>query len=1481
MRKHLPTRIYRLKILKHILSGLIWSLLVLYGVAIASFHLPYVQTKLGTEVAHLIGDELKTEVHIGNVNLGYLNRFIIDDVVIFDQQHGEMLRVGRLSTKVELLPLLEGRISISSIQLFGAHVKLTRPDEKSPANFQFVIDALASSDTTSHTPLDLHINSIIIRHSSASYDQMDAKQQARFDTKHLRFSDISAHIILKELTDDSLNINVKRLAMKEQSGLNINHLAFKYEMGDKDAHLSDLTLTLPHSTLSVDHLSATYESRKRLIETVAYKLNSIEAHFTISDMSFLQPTLSSYNHTISLATSAEGTGTSIRIPELNISASENAFQLKAYGWATNLDQHYPAWQIFLDKASLSADGLRMIQNELNGVPAFVGNLGKIDINGHFDGTTEGVASAHSFIMTDVSKLKVDLIKYKEESWNGEIHATNVNMEQLLPEQSLGTLTANLSFTGSKSRIYFKGDIPQLEYKNYSYRNIAVNGSYNTADIFGGNHYTAKGNGKIQIDDANLKASIATNWSKAGRKIDAQIEGAVNHIKPKELHLSDKWGDAVFSGSFLSDLRGSNLNDAEGTIEMRQFAISDSTDTYTIDHLKITSGFDAKGRILHIDGDMGKAELTGKFNWDTLPQSFINYIASQLPTLPGLPPTNKSVTNDFALNMVLSDSEWMQRIVGIPFRLNAPMTLNATINDLTHNFHVDGRMPSFTYDGESYKDAIIQLDTPGDTIKCDLSLKKTMGDHSEMDLALLANAYDNQLQSCLTWDNSSAVQPTKGELNAITQLYSDEKGLPEAHIHIQPSHATLGVAKWNIIPCDIFYSDKNLTVENFSIEHNQQHLSINGVASEQSTDTLRVDMKDIDVSYVLNLVDFHAVEFNGLATGHAYATNLFNVPKAQADLMVKKFTFEGGRMGTLQAHAQWNNEEEQIDIHAIADDGNDAITRINGYVSPVGEDIMLDIKGEGTYIDFVYNYTNSFLDNVTGHAYGDLKLVGPLGEMDLLGSLVIDGHATVKPLGTTYTLQHDTIKFIRNDIRINRAQINDYDGNSAFITGGIHHDHLSKLTFDLDIEAEQFLSYDFPDFGNEIFCGKVYASGTVDLHGRPGEVVINCNATPLRPTVFFYNASSNDAVSNQEFITWREKQDSLSGPLGNNTAYVTRQQDDDIPTDIYINFLINTTPQATLRLLMDQKTGDYITLNGSGVMRASYHNKGAFMLYGTYLVDHGTYGITIQNIIKKNFQFKEGGTIVFGGNPMNAALQLQASHTVNGVSLSDLNIGNSFTNNTIRVNCLMNIQGQAGAPRVEFDLDMPTVNSEEKQMIRSIISSEQEMNQQVLYLLGVGRFYTQGINNAEANNQEYGQTELAMQSFLSGTLSSQINDVISHVIKNDNWNFGANISTGTEGWHNAEYEGLVSGSLFNNRLLINGQFGYRDNARQATPSFIGDFDIRYLLQPNGNLALKVYNQTNDRYFTKSSLNTQGVGIILKRDFNNIGDLLFKNWKNHHK
>ena len=52
-----------------------------------------------------MSETLGTEVSVGRVHLGFLNRIIIDDVVILDQQQKEMLKASRLSAKVELLPL--------------------------------------------------------------------------------------------------------------------------------------------------------------------------------------------------------------------------------------------------------------------------------------------------------------------------------------------------------------------------------------------------------------------------------------------------------------------------------------------------------------------------------------------------------------------------------------------------------------------------------------------------------------------------------------------------------------------------------------------------------------------------------------------------------------------------------------------------------------------------------------------------------------------------------------------------------------------------------------------------------------------------------------------------------------------------------------------------------------------------------------------------------------------------------------------------------------------------------------------------------------------------------------------------------------------------------------------------------------------------------------------------------------------------------
>ena len=1452
--------------LKHIINWCVWSLLALYVGFVILIHLSCTQEFLGKQVASALSDELGTEVNISRVELGFPNRLILDDVLVYDQAQEEMLRVGRLTAKIEFLPLAKGRISISSAQLFGTHAMLYKTDSLSAPNFQFVLDSLASQDTTSNSSLNLRINSLIIRHSSVTYDQRDIPQTPQqFNTKHLGISDISAHIILKELQSDSLNVNVKRLAFKEVSGLQVDRLSLRLEANNREARVKEFKLQLPHSEINFDSICATYDS-EHLMESIQYQAAIHAPSLVLTDLKCFMPELQSFPQTFKFESTVSGSADAVNCPKLSITSNDHSLELQAKGYANNISKQIQG-HVDIPNIHISQALLQQCKQSFNQIPDELLRLGDVHINGVVSRNEKGTIKSNADIHAGVGNAVLQFSLDKDKHFDGHLNTESFMLGKVLDNPDFGKLATQIKVSGTTDNITAEGEVKNFEYKSYPYQNINLSATYQKGDVYA----------VLQVDDPNVQAALSGELRKSQRST-VKLSGYIKDMKPKALNLSDQWGETKFSTSIDADFIASKLNDAEGSLILDDFEMQDIDSLgsyYHMDNLQIKSGYTEGKHFLHMEGDMGEADIIGDFDWNTLPQSFINYVASKLPTLPSLPKATKTTDNDFEIRLMLTDTDWMQKLLGVPLSIERPLELNASIDDKNKLLDVQGELPMFTYNGSRYQNATVNISTKKDTLDFQLNVKKMMEEGGEMDLMLSGNAAVNLLNTSLHWDHMDFMEPdksTNGTINTITQLYTNEEDKAEAHIRVLPSMVMIGERPWNLEPSDIIYSAKHLMVDHFAINHNRQHLIIDGVASESPLEALTIDLREFDVAYILNLVDFHSVSFEGNASGIATVKGAFGDFEASTDLTVDDFRFETGRMGTLIANAEWNKEKQQIDIEAVADNGTESQTIINGYVSPVREDINLDIQANGTSIEFCRSFTSSFLHGVEGQAYGHVVLYGPLGELNLTGEIVADGKATVTALNTTYTLQKDTVHLIPNRIIFDHCKIADREGHTGIVNGNINHQNFSNFTFDVDIEAQNLLAYDFPEFNGDIICGTVYATGSADLHGRPGEVVINCFATPEPRSVFAYNATNPDAISRQEFITW-------------NNEYSIQQQEKrkqetaDLAsaTNIYINFNIDATPTGTLKILMDATTNDYITLNGNGAIKASFHNKGPFHMFGTYTVESGTYGITIQNIIKKNFVFQNGGTIIFGGDPFNANLNLQAQYTVNGVSLSDLNLGNTFGSNTVRVNCLMNIQGTPGAPHVEFDFELPTVNAEENQMIRSVIASEQEMNQQVLYLLGIGRFYTQGANNAQS--QEYGQTQLAMQSFLSGTVSSQINEVLSQIIKSNDWNFGANISTGNEGWHNAEYEGLVSGRMLNNRLLINGQFGYRDNATQATPSFIGDFDIQYLLNPNGNLAVKVYNQTNDRYFTRSSLNTQGVGLIMKKDFNGIRELF--QWKKQKK
>lgn len=1453
---------------KRIINITIWTLIGLYTAIIILLHIPSIQTYIGGCVADALCDKFGTKVKVGRVDLGFINRLILDDSYMQDKNGEQMLRVSRISVKINLLALANGQIEITSAQFFGLHANLYKATPEAKPNFQFVIDALASKDSTKQkTPLDLQINSLIIRNGEISYRVLSRPSRpGKFSADDINARNISAHIIINRITDDSLNVKVKRIAFDERCGFKLKSLSLSAIACRTKTKIENFKLELPATLIQIPSLQASYRMKNGQIEMPTLQFDgSIKApYISPSDLAVFVPTLTRLNMRPALDIQFNGTGSSLTVNKISINTTDGSLQLVANGGVKNYPAN-PSWYTNIDQLKAGQQAISNIYAVATGknVPNIIERLGNVQITGYVGGDKKNIASEGK-LNTSLGNLTLAFDK-RGDKITAHMETVRFDIGSLVNDNKLGHISANLNVHGSsKDNFAAQGRVYDFDYNGYKYRSLNLNATYRNKRL----------EGKANIDDPNVQLTAIGTFVNNGAKPNLQLKANIAHFEPNTLRLTDKWQQTAFAANIACDIKGSDINNADGSIELHDFAMRGPETEYNINNVSVKTGYNNGNHFLDVDSDFGTIDINGHFSYNTIVRSVLNMVAAKLPTIPGLTHKPQREFNDFTLNASLNSTEWMNRLLGIPLEIHRPLNISGEIDDKNEKINLWCDVPSFTFNGNRFSDAFVNVESPSDTLKADIRIKKLADRGKYMALHLNAGASDNHLNTSLSFSNNER-HPLKGIINSSTVFAKDEEGVSTAYIDVLPSRATIGDTTWHVAPSSIIYSKNKLQVNSFSVSHDNQMLAINGTATKSENDSLLVTLNDIDVSYVLNLVNFHSVDFLGMASGEARIAGAFSEkPLLSADVIVKDFKFETGRMGTLYANVGYNHEEGNIEINAVAKDEDNRWTDINGYVSPKHNYIDLAIDAHRTRAEFMESFCGSFMDNVNADINGNVNVVGPLNNINLVGKAVVDGSVRLSALNTTYWMRGDSVTFVPDEIKFKGDTLYDRNGNIGIMTGSIYHKHLTNLSYALKVKAKNLLAYDTHSFGDNTFYGTAYVTGDCDIKGKSGEVVIDIDAVPEKNSILVYNAADQSSIGSTDFITWKdnnvEETDSTDTEHNNKV---------DISTNIRLNFLINCNPNATLKLIMDEKTGDYITLNGDGVLRASYFNKGSFDIYGNYIVDHGVYKLTIQNIIKKDFTFQKGGSISFGGDPYNAALNLKALYVLNSVSLADLNIGRSFSNNNVRVNCLMNITGNPNSPKVDFDLDMPNMSNDIKQMVYSLLNAEEEKNQQVLYLLAVGRFMAQNNNNnATGETPQYSQTSLAMQSFLSGTISQQLNSVLSNVINSNNWNFGANISTGTEGFNNAEYEGMLSGSLLNNRLLFNGQFGYRDNAN-ATTSFIGDFDIKYLLFPNGNLAINVYNKTNDRYFTRNSLNTQGLGVIMKKDFTRISDLFF--WRKKEK
>ncbi|MDR0895644.1 MAG: translocation/assembly module TamB, partial [Prevotellaceae bacterium] len=1400
----------------------------------------------------------------------------------------------------DLLPLLSGRISISTARLYGFAFHLSKATPDAVPNYQFVLDAFSSKDTLSKpTYIDLRINSLRLHGGSADYHVLsEASTPARFNPNHLQLRNIIANISLKALRVDTLNAAVKRMSVDEElSGFDLRKLSLKVTANRQRMRVENFAIELPHTQLAMDTIFVDYESPNALqhpADSIQFSFRMLPSSVTLQDLAPFVPTFAHFREPLQLEVVVGGTANRLNCSRLAIRSEHHFYlngnvELQELSVPDNTFVYGKLSRLYADSEGVELFYRNLVSSlQASNMPPILGRLGTVSFNGEITGYFNDLVM-YGKLHTDRGDVHTDLklsSNLEQGTWaySGDVDSKDFQLGALMNSKDLGNVTFNVTVNGkhtprSYPNIVTKGVISAIDYRGYSYENITLDGTYQQGGF----------SGTAVLDDENGTVHINGSVNVASAVPVFDFRALFTDVRPDKLHLSDRFPDAEVSAVLSANFTGGSIDDMIGEINLDSLLFTSPHKRYFLHNLKVAaSRLGATTKRIALTSPFLHVGIEGDYSYRTLPVSIMNILRTYLPTLIPAGKQSMESQNNFFFDINLYDAELLSNLFDIPLKFDEHSTVKGYVNDPLQRLSIEGYFPRLIYKDKFIESGSVACRAFKDYFQTDLRLtyRRPQGD---ITLAVEAKAKNDSVEAVLNWGNNT-IETYSGQLSAVADFRQQtpadagdgQEAVLQAWVDIRPTDIILNDTVWKIHPSQIAIDSGRVYIRNFYFSHHDRYLRVDGVVSNRDQDTVRVDLNDINIAYVFDIANL-GVDFSGEATGTAYARSLLKDPVMYTNLRVRRLGLNEGLLGDAIIYGEWHNDVKGIYLDADIREDTIAHGAVQGYIYPLKPQSGLDLQiaADSVNVKFVEHYIRNITSEFDGRANGNVRLYGKFNALTLDGRLYADATMKVDVLNTTYRVT-DSLLIKPDGLTFADNRVYDTQGNAGRLNGYVRYEHFKHSEYNLNVSAQNMLVMNTTESPDYPFYGTVYGSGTVTLSGNERDgLKVDAAITTERNTHFVYIKDNVSSAINNRFITFVDKTprralaDSINLLSDFELMQQQRsreQQDADNATPIHLNLLVDATPDATMKIIMDPIAGDYLSGRGTGNIRAEFYNKSDDLnMFGSYRISQGIYKFSLQEVIRKDFTIQDGSTITFSGNPLDATLDIQALYTVNSVSLNDLipNASEYDINQTnIKVNCTMNLVGQLTSPTLTLGLDVPTERDEVKALIRNYIPTDEQMSMQILYLLALGKFST-------PENVAVTQNSDMMSSALYSTLSSQLNNMLSKVINMNNWNFGTSFNTG-EGWTDVEVEGLLSAALLNNRLLINGNFGYRENPL-ANTNFVGDFEAEWLVTRSGDIRLKAYNETNNRYYTKTNLTTQGIGIVFKRDFSKWRELLFWNRK----
>ena len=1465
--------------LRMVIVSLLSAAILLFAALYIVLSIPSVHNR----IRHIGEDELSkltgADVKIGRVTISPFHDLVLQDVFVPDQQGDSLLYVKELGAGISIYNLMMNRRVVFTYgEILGMKGAIRRPDKQSPTNIQFLIDAFSSKDKKKEpTKFDIKIYNLVIRQSELTYDvDSEPRHSGRFDANHIGVRNLRADVALPRMKNNDFVVDVKRISFDEISGVDVKKLATLFAINDRLVALKNTRIELANSSLTIDSIGIALNglnSLQQAIKEQPIALRLDGARIMPSDFAGFVPQLRSLNMPFVLTLRATGNAQ-------NVQASHNRnIDIEMRG---NADRDVETGELRFDVPRLdvtahTADAITIISTFSSLKPNVLSML-EVAQKVRLDGSVLGSQNRITFdgnIFTALGNVDVNAtfanLNTPRKSIKGKVSTTAFNLGKMLNKESLlGSLALNvdvdLKLDTKAVNGVVVGDLPYFDIKGYRYSegHVDVELAENSVD------------GHMRIDDPNCSLQIDGYALRAAAEsiIDANI--TASNVNLATLNLYQKNADKNLSFEANVSFTGNKPDNANGAILVKDFAfVNAEGEGLRLESLQIDAKNDSVPQRITLASDFFNGTIEGSYDFVHVVPTLQNIVAQALPALvqkradsPG-----KLRDNDFAFDFTLEPCEDLVSLLKLPVNIVYPTSIKGFVNEHNKSFGVDISAPYLQQGNKIIESTSVTARKLPDNNDVELlattifPVKK-----GKTVVTVEGKGADDAVNLDLAWKILTD-RNYKGELSLTSRFFRNVDDKVAVNLDVNPTKLVFNDTIWNVTPGQVQYDGGIIAVRNLQGVSGDQRVLIDGIVSNNQDDVLKVELNELNLDYIFETLGIDNVMFGGTATGKFFASNLLSgAPILETpNLHVENIAYNKCRMGNADIKSNWDNETKGINIYANIAQDNGLTSIIDGAIFPTCDSLCINFDARRAKIGFLQPFMQAITSDIQGEVSGKACLYGDFHNINLYGDIFADELKFKVDYTNVYYTASDSVHIVPGYIAFDNITIRDRDGRTGKVNGWLKHDNFHRPEFDFSItEADNLLCYDVTPAISPDWYGTIYGNGSAFVKGGPGICEIGVNMETRDRSRFTFVLSDNIAATEYNFITFvdrnktdEDEDDGIPQIVKELTAKNIKNNES-APSIFRIDIQADITNVAQLTVVMDPVGGDKIKGNGKGNMRLTYDSSDESLgMYGKYELEKGSYNFTLQDIIIKDFTINSGSNISFNGDPYSANLDIKAAYSLNA-NLLDLD--ESFASDrelnrtNVPVNAILMARGDMRQPDISFDLEFPTISTEAERKVKSIISTDDLMNRQILYLLALNRFYTPEYMGNQTRNNE-------LASVASSTLSSHLSNMLGQL--SENWSISPNFRSDKGDFSDVEVDLALSSQLLNNRLIFNGNFGYRDNSMNTRNSnFIGDFDIEYLLNRRGTLRLKAYNHFNDQnYYVRSAMTTQGVGVEFKLDFEN--------------